>query len=158
MDIDLHVVSGAYKKNHKRKDVVATRVKELAGGLKGAKIAILGLTYKPGTKTLRRSRALEIAADLSKAGAVLALHDPAASESELPKIAGASFSADPYVAVAGAKVIIVATPWPQFRELDLAKLGKSAPGALIFDTANLLYDKADMIHSAGMKYVGIGRA
>ena len=79
-DIGLHVVSGAYKKNHKRKDVVATRVKELAGVLKAEKMAILGLTYKPGTKTLRRSRALEIAADLSKAGAVLALPDPAANE------------------------------------------------------------------------------
>lgn len=155
--ISVPVVASVYEKNLKRKEIVLTRVKSLLGDLKGQKIAILGLTYKPGTKTLRRSRALEIATDLSNSGAVLALHDPMADESELPKIQGASFSRDPYVAATSAKVIILATPWPQFKELDFKKLGESAKGAILFDTANLLHDKADVIRSAGMKYVGVGR-
>lgn len=167
--IELPVVSSVYEKNLQRKDIVATRVKELlglpetraeamrAGDVKGKKIAILGLTYKPGTKTLRRSRALEIAADLSKAGAMVSLHDPEADPNEIPKIAGASFFADPCAASSGAKVIVIVTPWPQFKELDFGKIGKVAPGAIIFDTANLLYEKADAIRSAGMKYVGVGR-
>ncbi|OGZ00146.1 MAG: hypothetical protein A2945_00440 [Candidatus Liptonbacteria bacterium RIFCSPLOWO2_01_FULL_52_25] len=168
-NISVPVITSVYEKNLKRKDIVATRVKELvglpasqaramrAGDLKGVKIAILGLTYKPGTKTLRRSRALEIAGDLSRAGAVVSLHDPAASESEIPKILNASFSRDPYVAASGAKVIVIATPWPQFKELDFVKLGKAAPGAILFDTANLLHDKADAVRFAGLKYVGVGR-
>lgn len=155
--VALPVIKSVYEKNLKRKDIVATRVKELVGGVKGLKIAILGLTYKPGTKTLRRSRALEIAADLAKLGAILALYDPQADESELPKIQNTTFSADPYAAASGAKVIVVATPWPQFKELDFEKLGKAAPGAIIFDTANLLHEKADIIRSVGMKYVGVGR-
>ena len=170
-NISVPVVTSVYEKNLKRKDVVATRVKALlglpatrdsslamrAGGLKGVKIAILGLTYKPGTKTLRRSRALEIAADLSKEGAILSLHDPAADESDIPEIPGANFSRDPYAVASGAKVIVIATPWPQFKELDFEKLGKAAPGAILFDTANLLVGNADAIRSAGMKYVGMGR-
>jgi UDPglucose 6-dehydrogenase len=156
-NIALPVIESVYEKNRKRKGIVATRVKALLGGLKGAKIAILGLTYKPGTKTLRRSRALEIATDLSKAGAILSLHDPQADESEIPKIQGASFSYDPYAATASAKVIVIATPWPQFKELDFAKLGKLAPGAILFDTANLLYDKEEAIKASGLKYFGVGR-
>ncbi len=155
--ISVPVVTSVYEKNLKRKDIVATRVKALWGDVRGQKIAILGLTYKPGTKTLRRSRALEIASDLSKAGAILSLHDPAADRSELPNLPGASFFADPYAAVVGAKAIIIATPWPQFKELDFGKLGKFAPGALLFDTANLLYDKGDKIRANGLKYMGVGR-
>lgn len=157
-NIALPVVASVYEKNLKRKDIIVARLASLLGNLKGAKIAILGLTYKPGTKTLRRSRALEIAADFNRAGAILSLYDPAADPDEVPKISGASFFADPYAAAVDAKAIVIATPWPQFRNLDFAKLGKSAPGAILLDTTNLLYDKENEVRASGLKYFGIGRS
>ncbi|MEK9180245.1 MAG: nucleotide sugar dehydrogenase [Patescibacteria group bacterium] len=155
--IDLPVIQSVYEKNLKRKDEIVVRLVSLIGNPKNQKIAIFGLTYKPGTKTLRRSRALEIAADLSKMGAALSLYDPAVEESELPKIKNASFSRDPYAAAVSAKAIVIVTPWPQFKELDFEKIVGVAPGAIVFDTANLLAGNAEAFRSAGMRYAGVGR-
>ena len=126
--------------------------------MKGKTIAIFGLTYKAGTKTLRRSRALEIAKDLSEAGATVRLHDPHADKEEIPHIANAIFFSDPYEAAENAHAVVLITPWPEFKNLDFKKLkSRTQAPNLFFDTANFLSDKLTDISSMGFIYLGIGR-
>ncbi len=156
-DMKLPVITSVFEKNIARKDLVLARLQALLHDLKGKKIALLGLTYKPGTKTLRRSRALEIAVDLSNRGAILTLYDPAVDEKEVPEIKNATFLGDPYSAADSASAIVITTPWPEFKNLDFQKMGKVAKGAVLLDTANLLYDKEEIIKGFGLYYFGVGR-
>ena len=156
--IEPFVLDDVYKKNLARKDFAITRLKNALGSLNGKIITLLGLTYKPCTPTLRRSRALEIAALLKSAGATLKLHDPAASETELSKLCNFEFFRDPYAATTTAEAIILITPWPDFKNLNFKTIAKEAhPSAVFFDIPNFLWDKEKDIISAGLKYLGTGR-
>jgi len=155
--ISVPVVESVYAKNESRKELVVHRLEGALGNLKGKKIAILGLTYKPGTKTLRRSRALEIAEDLGNKGAIFTLYDPAVLEKDLPKTKNSAFAGSAYEAVRSANGIVIITPWQEFRNLNFKKITELAAGAVLLDTANLLYDKVGEIKACGLKYMGIGR-
>ncbi len=148
--INLPVIENVYSKNRTRKNWVVEKLTSELGDLRGVKVAILGLTYKAGTSTLRRSQALEVAADLKKAGAILSLQDPKAEREDILR--------DPYQAAKGAAVVVLMTPWPDYKDLDLKKLKEaSAEKAVFLDTRNFLYQKEDEIIKAGFKYQGIGR-
>ncbi len=156
--IEPFILDDVYKKNLARKDFVINRLEAELGGLEGKAITLLGLTYKPGTPTLRRSRALEIASLLIAAGAELKLHDPAADEKELAALGSFDFYREPYSAVASANAIVLITPWPEFKNLDFKRIAdQTAPGAIFFDTPNFLWDKEKDIKSTGLKYFGTGR-
>jgi len=152
------VIETVFNKNAARKGLIPKRLEENLGTLSGKTIAVFGLTYKAGTRTLRRSRAIEVAEDLSKKGVALRLHDPQVEPGEIPIIQNAQFFKDPYEAAAGSDAIVIMTPWPDFRSLDFRKLVKSTrEKAILFDTSNFLYDKEKDIRSAGFIYWGIGR-
>lgn len=158
-DIAPSLVDRVWEKNESRKNLVETRLEDFLGGFSGRKIAILGLTYKPGTKTLRRSLAVETAVALARKGAVLSLSDPQAEEADMSPIAGSSFSRDIYAACGDAEAIVLMTPWPEFKNVDLQKLKESAkPGAVFFDPTNLFYDSEKEFREAGFRYAGVGRA
>lgn len=157
--VDLIIVKSVLSKNNFRKNLVVHKLKNMFGDLGGKKITILGLTYKPNTKTLRRSRALEVAADLIKEGCLVSLSDPLADEIEISKIIKAGFSSDPYRASLDADVIILITPCLEFRNLDFKKIKEqSRSQVLIFDSSNLLWDKEEELLSLGFKYLGLGRS
>lgn len=156
-NIRLPVIEAARAKNRERIHVVSQRLEATIGTLSGKRIAILGLTYKPGTPTLRRSLALDAVADLTKAGAIVTTHDPMADAVELDSL-GIAHAADPYAASVDANAIVVMTDWPQFLEIDFQKLADAAsPGALLYDTKNALREKKDALQSAGLQYKGTGR-
>lgn len=117
------------------------RLRELLGDLRGERIALLGLTYKPGTDTLRRSSALELAAELRAAGARVVAHDPAVRA--LPAdLAWLELAPDPVAAARGAAALVVCTPWPEFRSVDAralaAALADGGAGGLVLDSAGFL--------------------
>jgi UDPglucose 6-dehydrogenase len=151
------VIEAAFRKNRGRANDTVQKISRALGNLHGKTIAIFGLTYKPGTRTLRRSRALEIAAELEALGATLRLHDPAVQEEELPSLPRTSFHRDPYEAARGTNALIFATPWPEFKKLDLKKLLASTErNAILWDTANLFYDERTAITELGITYIGTG--
>ena len=152
------VIESLYLKNESRKGMIVSRLEEKLGSLSGKKITLLGLTYKPGTKTLRRSYSLDVARGLIKKGAIVHLHDPQAEENEIG-ISEAVFSRDVYEAAYGADAIILLTTWSEFKDLDFKCLiGKAKSDVIFFDTSNFLSSKEMEIIEAGFTYMGVGRA
>ncbi|CAN5253419.1 UDP-glucose/GDP-mannose dehydrogenase family protein [soil metagenome] len=128
------------------------KLKEQFGSLAGQRIAILGLTYKPGTSTLRRSGAVELGRLLHGEGAKVTAFDPALAElpPELVRVIELVPSAE--AAVAGAVAVVLATPWPEFRGLDWPRLLASMSQPAVVDAgwflAGILRNRADVAYSA----------
>ncbi len=152
------VIESLYLKNETRKGMIASKLEKDLGSLSGKTVTLLGLTYKPGTKTLRRSYPLEVARGLIEKGAVVRLHDPQAEEGEIG-IPEVTFSGDAYEAVSGADAIVLLTAWPEFKDLDFGQLSRKAkPNAILLDTSNFLAQKEMEIKESGLLYRGVGRA
>jgi UDPglucose 6-dehydrogenase len=109
---------------------------------RSARVAVLGLTYKPGTSTLRRSRPLEIAKALASAGISVGAHDPQADRSEVA-LAGIDVAEDVYSAARSADLALLLTGWPEYRDIDLGRLGRSMRRRWLLDPTALLRARAD---------------
>jgi len=107
-----------------------------------ARVAVLGLTYKPGTSTLRRSRPVEIARALVSAGISVRAHDPGADRSEVVA-AGLDLADDVYSAANSADAALLLTGWPEYRDLDLGRLGRSMRQRRLLDPAAVLRARAE---------------
>jgi UDPglucose 6-dehydrogenase len=106
------------------------------GSLAGRKVAVWGLTYKPGTDTIRRSSAIELCRWLVDQGARVHVHDPAVTglPDDLPVIR----HQDPLDAVTEAQALVVATDWPLYRDIDIERLATVAPNLLVLDANRFL--------------------
>jgi UDPglucose 6-dehydrogenase len=138
-------------------DEIVARLRAKLGPLTGKKIGVLGLTYKPGTSTVRRSPALKIMRKLDEAGATCAGYDPKASAEELAS-AGQSFTRAKSVRAlaTGADALVLVTEWPEFRDLPWAALAKLMNRPLIVDSKNFL--DPFRVSGAGFDYQGFGRS
>ena len=140
--------------NSRQTAVVIEKIANIIGSFEGATIAILGLTYKPDTSTLRRSVALEIIEMLLAKGARIRAYDPMVDKDELSQYSGFKFVDDVYSTVKGCDAAILATPWPEFYDLDFEKLQEPMKQAVMLDAHNML--DSDKIKHAGFRYVSIG--
>jgi UDPglucose 6-dehydrogenase len=154
--VDTPLLDGAWHSNQRQNQSVIHRLNSAFGGdLRGRRIAVLGLTYKPDTSTLRRSAALEVIGELLRQGATVSASDPRADRAELAFHEGFTFREDPLAAALAADALVLMTPWAQYRDLDFEALRRAMRGDLVFDTANLW--KAEMIGQCGLRYLCIGR-
>ncbi len=140
-----------WQRNAARKDHIVRRL----GSLAGKRIGVLGLTYKPGTSTLRRSLPLAVVCDLQAAGASVRAYDPKADFSELPEGVTVDRAASALEAARGAEVLLLLTAWPEFLELDWAALAGVMNGKVVFDCKNCL-NRASL-EGAGLAYLSLGR-
>jgi UDPglucose 6-dehydrogenase len=150
--IALPIIADAYKINQSRKDIFFKKLKKVFPKLGRKKFAILGLVYKPGTNTLRRSLSLEIGKWLVEQKAEVSGFDPALKE---PKaVLPIKLSSSAYEAVKGANALIIITEWSEFKELDYKKIKSLMQKPIIFDTKNILQPLS--IRTLGFKYFGTG--
>ncbi|MBM3256782.1 MAG: UDP-glucose/GDP-mannose dehydrogenase family protein [Candidatus Liptonbacteria bacterium] len=156
--LPLPVIQGVLQKNRVRNELVKTRLEEMWGGnVRGKTIALLGVTYKAGTPTLRRSQALEVEKMLREAGASFRLYDPLANPEEVKAVTPSPFFKDAYEAAEGADAVLIITPSKDFKTLDFAKLQSVMKQPALFDAQNILCDKEKEIKGAGITYISIGR-
>ncbi|QYG92447.1 UDP-glucose/GDP-mannose dehydrogenase family protein [Iamia sp. SCSIO 61187] len=135
---------------------VANKITRFAGGsVEGKTVAVWGLTFKARTDDMRDSPAINIINRLLEVGATVRAYDPAVDDSDDPRLAGVEIVGDPYEAVTGADVLAVLTEWPEFAELDFAKVGDLIGTKAVVDGRNLLDGAA--LKAAGFAYDGIGR-
>jgi UDPglucose 6-dehydrogenase len=141
-----HVFAGVADGNAAHKHWTRRKLLELLGdpdaqteqALAGKRVAIWGLTYKPGTDTLRRSSSIELCRWLVGAGAIVRAHDPAVSALP-PDLADAiELCASPLAAVAEAEVLVVCTAWPDYLQVPAADLLAALTPAQIIDPAGVL--------------------
>jgi UDPglucose 6-dehydrogenase len=127
-----------------------------AAPLAGCTIAVWGLTYKPGTDTLRRSSAVELCRHLAAAGAAVRAHDPAvtALPDDLTEVM--DLIDDPITAATGADALVIATEWPEYRALEPERIiGALGAGALVIDANSFLADS--LLADERVRYVSVGR-
>lgn len=126
----------------------------LGRDVRGKKIALLGLAFKANTDDIRYSPAIAIAKELLKKGAIIRATDPEAIENSRRELSGVEFFSDAYEAAKGSDVVVIATEWQQYRELDLARLGGLVAAKKIVDLRNVL--DAKKVDAAGFEYGFIG--
>ena len=126
------------------------------GDLKGKKIAIWGLAFKPETDDIREAPALYIIEELLKDGAIISAFDPEAMNN-VKKIVGdkIQFGDNQYDILKDADVLVIVTEWSVFRTPDFEKVSSLLKSKVIFDGRNL-YDLQKMI-DLGYYYNSIGR-
>jgi len=145
----------ALEVNRERLPKIAERVRAACGNLRGANVALLGLTYKPGTSTLRRSGGLELARLPGASGARVRAHDPQVHSASAETF-GLELAANPYEAARGAQAAVLMTAWPEFRSIDFERLRSAMAQSVLVDAHNFL-DRA-AAEAAGFSYFGVGVA
>ncbi len=123
------------------------------------RVAIWGLSFKPGTDDMREAPSLVLIRSLLEKGAHLALFDPIAMKKAkglLPKSPQITWCSNEYEAAKGASAIVLITDWKQFRFVDLGRVHKQMDGTLFFDGRNQ-YSPEEMVKK-GFDYISIGRA
>ena len=150
--LDLPLIPQIYSINQNRKTTFFKKIKKVLPKLKGKRIAIFGLVYKPGTDTLRRSLSLEIGKWLARQGAEVSGFDPALKNplSVLP----IKLAPDAYSAATRADALVVITEWPEFKNLDYKRIKKRMLGKAVFDTKNILDQQK--LNGLGFEYYGTG--
>jgi UDPglucose 6-dehydrogenase len=149
------LIDGVLTVNQRQNYLVMRKLKKIYGSIDNLNISILGLTYKAGTSTLRRSASIEIIKDLVDNGASVKAYDPKASVEEVRQHKEFVFLPDPYVVVKGADALVIITDWPEFKTLDFDLIKKQMNKPVVIDAKNML-DSEQMI-KLGFVYSGVGR-
>jgi UDPglucose 6-dehydrogenase len=151
------LVEAVVEVNERQKGLMVQKAKAALGNLKGKRVAVLGLTFKPNTDDIREAPALDIMAGLLKAGAAITAYDPMGMPhvGRLPIGRRISFADDAYSALKGADCALLVTEWNEFRTLDLRRMKQLMRRPVLLDLRNI-YD-ADEAASAGLRYVGVGQ-
>jgi UDPglucose 6-dehydrogenase len=139
--------------NEGQRRLVVDELRRHLRTLPGARVGILGLTFKPGTNDVRDSPGIDIARRLINCGVFVQAYDPKVDE--LLEDPGIRLLPDPYDAALNADALVIATEWPEFLTLDLMQLRKVMRGDLIFDGRKVF--NAKKAQHAGFRYLGIGR-
>lgn len=150
------VLAAVLESNDYHKGWVVRHLRDRLGTLKSKKIGVLGLAYKAGTDTVRRSVAIEVIRELIEEGADITVYDPKVIS--LPDSLHSLVNIAPSVdaVFVGSEAVVLATAWPEFRELDFGKLMQTMKRALLVDQNAFLSNQVSDI--AGINYIIAGKA
>ena len=154
LGLPMYVTTAVSTANGASQERFAERVADLVGGLPGRTVGLLGLAFKAGTDDTRDSPALRLAERLIDGGATVHAYDPAAGPHAAARLPALRVMADAVSVVDGADIVVIATEWPEFRELPWAALASASSRPLIIDGRRLL-DAAAM-RSMGWTVVQLG--
>lgn len=153
----MSIVESVVNYNDVRKNSMAQRVIVAMGGdVRDARIAILGLAFKPETDDMRDSPSLDIIPPLIAAGAIVVAYDPKSMEEAKQLLSDAvTFQKSALACITDADAVVIITEWNEFRALTPTQFVEAMAGKTLIDLRNL-YDPEKMI-LAGLTYCSIGR-
>jgi UDPglucose 6-dehydrogenase len=153
----MRIVSATIETNRAQHERMVKKIESAVGNLKGKRIALLGLAFKPNTDDIREAPPLAIARGLLRLGATVVGHDPVAMDNVAASPIGSKleFALDAYSAADGAHAVVLATEWNQYRRLDLTRIAKQLKKPVLLDLRNV-YDPDDAVR-AGLEYYCVGR-
>ena len=139
-----------------RQRIIELVRKDLSDNLQGKRVAILGAAFKPDSDDVRDSPALDIAAQIQAAGAVVTVHDPKAIANAQKRFPALKFAEDIDNTLKDAEIVLHLTEWKIYREIDPVKAKSLVKSAIMIDGRNAL-DRTSWL-SAGWKFRALGRA
>ncbi len=152
----MRIIETVLASNEARKRSMARKIAQSCNGrMRGKTVALLGLSFKAGTDDTRESVSIPLAQALLDAGSSLKAYDPVANDparAALPASVGYCKSA--LEAAEDADILVIATEWSEFREIDLGRLRAVMRTPLIVDLRNILNEQKVRLN--GLTYIGIG--
>jgi UDPglucose 6-dehydrogenase len=155
-DYEFKILDAVMDVNRKQKHILAQKISDyFKGDLKGKKVAIWGLAFKPNTDDVREAPAIDIIQDLLSGGAMVSATDPEAIPNFQAFFDGdVTYSEDMYDVLDGADALAIVTEWNEFRTPDINEIKSRMNAPVIFDGRNI-YDLEDI--PEGFFYSSIGR-
>jgi UDPglucose 6-dehydrogenase len=150
-ELESRLLEGVMTSNIAHRDWPRRALRAALGELAGRRVAIWGLTYKPGTDTLRRSSAVALCEWLHEQAAITQAHDPAVSE---VSIAGLQLCPTPLAAAGGCDALVVCTPWNEYRDVDAAALVDVMNAPVVLDGSGFL--SATLGSCPDVRYTRVG--
>ena len=152
----LRLVETLVEANENRKLAMARKIVKACGGsVKGKRIAVLGLTFKPNTDDMRSAPSLTIIPALQAEGATVVAFDPEGAKSAKELLPGVTFADGPYSCLEGADALVIITEWDAFRALDLARVKAALRQPIVVDLRNIY--RRDEMTALGFQYESVGR-
>jgi UDPglucose 6-dehydrogenase len=138
-----------------RQRIIELVRKDLSENLQGKKVAILGAAFKPDSDDVRDSPALDIAAQIQAAGAVVIVHDPKAIANAQKRFPALQFAEDINSTLKDAEIVLHLTEWKIYREINPVVVKSLVKSAIMIDGRNAL--DRELWQSAGWKFRALGR-
>ncbi len=156
LDVDASILQAVEEVNATQKAVLLERLEARLGNLKGRRIAVWGLAFKPNTDDMREAPSIVTIEGLLERGAEVVAHDPVAEEEAKRHFRDRiEYVATNYDALEGADALVIHTEWHPYRHPDFGRMKAAMAIPLILDGRNL-YDPKDMA-ALGFEYHSIGR-
>ena len=137
-----------------RQRIIELVRKDLSNDLSGKKIAVLGAAFKPDSDDVRDSPALDIAAQIQAAGAIVTVHDPKAITNAQKRFPGLNYAQEINETLKDAELVLHLTEWKIYREINPAQIKSLVKSAIIIDGRNALDREA--WRAAGWKFRALG--
>ncbi len=153
--VDFSLLKEVERINRKRIETFVEKIRRALWVIKGKRVAVLGLAFKPNTDDIRFAPAIDLIGQLLKEGAQVTAYDPEAMEKArgiLPEVEFASSAED---AAKDAEALLIATEWPQFRQLNWERIRDAMARPLVLDGRNLLSPQE--MKARGFEYYSMGR-
>jgi len=155
LSISTPLITAVNVSNEEHKMWALNKLRMELGDLNGKTVAVLGLTYKPGTNTLRRSSSIELCENLERNGVIIKCHDP--SIKKLPKEYEEKFNFSSSITdvLKGAQALVVATEWPDYKTLSINDILQNMQKPIVID-ANRFLEK-NLGEDQRICYFAVGR-
>jgi len=153
---DFMIGRAALAANARQRELMIDKIRLAVGALDGIRVGLLGLAFKPNTDDTRDSPAVAIAQGLLAEGAIIQAFDPAAMDNARAVLGDqVTYCEDAYAACVDVDVVVIATEWNQFRNLDLGRLRATMSAPVVVDLRNV-YEPARM-RELEFDYTSVGR-
>jgi UDPglucose 6-dehydrogenase len=155
--VDCGLLDAVHRRNQLQRDEMIAAIRQRLGpDLRGKKLAVWGLAFKPKTDDVREAPALGVVEGVLAAGATVAVHDPRAMDAARPALGTrVTYHDDAYEALRGADALLVCTEWMEYRSPDFERIRADLNQPLIFDGRNV-YDPPLMLRY-NFEYYSVGR-
>jgi UDPglucose 6-dehydrogenase len=149
------IVESVIEVNERQQMLMVDKIENVLGDLKGKRLGIWGLTFKPNTDDIRDSPAMRIIETLIKKGAIVSAYDPAGMEPAAKILKEVNYVKDIYEAAQDADALVIITEWNEFRYPDWEKVQASLRSPTVIDMRNIY--EPEKMKTRGFNYHCVGR-
>jgi UDPglucose 6-dehydrogenase len=152
--LEVPLLSAVPESNLSHQDWPYRRLVDALGRLQGRRVAVWGLTYKPGTSTLRRSSAIGLCQRLAAAGVSVEAFDPLVTELPVELRSAITLHPSPDAAARQADALVIATVWPGLREISMPGIVREMASPIILDANGAIFQQCAGIDP--LRYFSVG--